>query len=88
MDLTALGFRCCAWLSLVATSRGYSLAEVRGRLVAVASLLLSTGPREHALGSCGTRAVSKAVECFQTRDRTHVPCLGRQILNPWTSREV
>ena len=24
----------------------------------------------------------------QTRDRTHVPCIGRQILNPWTIREV
>ena len=24
----------------------------------------------------------------QTRDRTHIPCFGRQVLNPWTSREV
>ena len=24
----------------------------------------------------------------QTRDRTHVPCLGRWILNHWTTREV
>ena len=23
-----------------------------------------------------------------TRDRTHVPCIGRQILNHWTTREV
>ena len=24
----------------------------------------------------------------QTRDRTHVPCIGRRILNYWTTREV
>ena len=24
----------------------------------------------------------------QTRDQTHVPCIGRQILNHWTAREV
>ena len=23
-----------------------------------------------------------------TRDQTHVPCIGRQILNHWTTREV
>ena len=23
-----------------------------------------------------------------TRDGTHVPCIGRQILNHWTTREV
>ena len=22
------------------------------------------------------------------RDRTHIPCVGRQILNHWTTREV
>ena len=24
----------------------------------------------------------------QTRDRIHVPCIGRQMLNPWTTRSV
>ena len=23
----------------------------------------------------------------RTRDRTHIPCIGRQILNHWTTRE-
>ena len=23
-----------------------------------------------------------------TRDRTHIPCVGKQILNPWTARQV
>ena len=25
---------------------------------------------------------------FQTRDRIRIPCLARQSLNPWTTREV
>ena len=25
---------------------------------------------------------------FQTRDQTHIPCIARQILNHWTTREV
>ena len=28
------------------------------------------------------------VESSWTRDQTHVPCVGRWILNPWTTREV
>ena len=28
------------------------------------------------------------VEFSQTRDQTCVPCIGRQILNHWTTREV
>ena len=28
------------------------------------------------------------VESSRTRDRTHVPCTGRWMLNPWTIREV
>ena len=30
----------------------------------------------------------EAGESSQTRDRTRVPCIGRQILNQWTTREV
>ena len=25
---------------------------------------------------------------FPTKDQTHIPCNGRQILNHWTTREV
>ena len=32
--------------------------------------------------------VQRHVESSQTRDRTHVPCTGSQILNPWTTRDV
>ena len=30
----------------------------------------------------------KHVESSPTRDQTHVPCIGKQILNHWTTREV
>ena len=32
--------------------------------------------------------VLRHVESSQTRDQTYVPCVGRQILNHWTTREV
>ena len=33
-------------------------------------------------------ATSRHVGSSRTRDRTHVPCTGRQILNHWATREV
>ena len=39
----ALGLRCCTWASLVATSGGLLLVEVRGLLIAVASLVAEHG---------------------------------------------
>ena len=51
------------------------------------------------LSSCGAQAPVVVAHCLglvaprhvgfsQTRDRTRVPCIGRQILNHWTTREV
>ena len=28
------------------------------------------------------------MDSFLTRNQTHVPCIGRQILNHWTPKEV
>ena len=79
------------------------MAAVGAALVAVASLLSKglTGcsawaPWLHLLGSrvqagsCGTWALvaPRHVESSCTRDRTHVPCIGRRILNQWTNREI
>ena len=33
-------------------------------------------------------APPRLVGSSQTRDRTRVPCIGRRILNQWTTREV
>ena len=44
--------------------------------------LLHAGSRMHGLSSCGGMGLvaPQHVESSQTRDQTHVPCIGRQIL--------
>ena len=45
-------------------------------------------------GACGLLAGAHRLSClvayrnFWTRDRTHVPCIGRWVLNRWTTGEV
>ena len=54
-------------------------------------LLQSTGLKCVGFGSCSVRAqLPRGMFDLgsPTRDRTHVPCFGRQVLNPWTSTEV
>ena len=77
-------------LSLVAASRGYSLVVVPSLLTAVASLIA-----EHGLYGtwaqmlwCTSLVAPWHVESSLTRDQTCVPCVGRQILNQWTTGEV
>ena len=76
-------------LPLVAASRGCSLVAGHGFLIAVTSHC-----RAQALGCKGSVVVVHGFSCpaawaySQTRDQTHVPCIGRQILNHWTTREV
>ena len=77
---------CCVFiaahgLALVAAREGFSLWWLL--------LVWSTGSRAWAqlLWRVGLVA-PQHVECSWTRDRTLVPCLGRQILNHWTTREV
>ena len=88
-------FMAAHGLSLVATSRDYSLAVVGGLLIAVAShcsgfschraQALDRGlPQLWRMGSAGPQHV----ESSQTRDQTCGHCIGRQILNHWTTREV
>ena len=42
------------------------------------------------LSSCGTQLLvaPQPVRSSQTREQSCVPCIGRQILNHWTTREV
>ena len=59
--------------------RGFSLAAACGLSIAVHGLRWL----------CHTALVApEHVEASQTRDRTHVSCIGRWILNHWTFREV
>ena len=85
---------CCgAWASYCS---GFSCCGARA-LGAQASVVAACG-----LSSCGSRALERRlssrwltglaaprhVGSSQTRDRTHVPCIGRWILNHCTTREV
>ena len=90
------------WRSLVAVSRGYSLAAVHGLLIAVASLVAEhrlsalrlqwvrlTGPRAEAQELWYTGLFAPwHVRSSLTKDRTHVPCVGRWMLTHCTTSEV
>ena len=98
-----LGLRCYTGFSLVATSKGCSLVAVCRLLTVVASLVSENGLYgtqapvaaacwlgSYGLNSCGLVALCR-VESSPTRDRTHIPCVGRQILillaifdGPWS----
>ena len=85
---------CLCWilvaaqgLSPVAVSRGYSLCGARASHCS--DLLQSTGSRCMGFSSCSTQAqylwcmglvALQHVESSQTRDWTHVLCIGKQIL--------
>ena len=46
-------------------------------------------PRVHGLSSCGHTGLAalQHVQSSWTKDNTHVPCIGRQILNQCTTRK-
>ena len=82
--LVVLGLHC-GMQALCYSSRGFSSCG------AWTLQLWHTGSRARGLSSCGTWAwlphgmwdVSSPA-----RDQTHVPCIGKQILNHWPTREV
>ena len=87
--LAVLGLRFVRGLSLVAASRGHSSSWCTG--------LSYCGPSR--CGAQASEAQAKQlwltgpvapwhVGSFQTRARTRVPCIGRQILNHCATREA
>ena len=87
--LAVLDLPCCRSV-LVAESRGYSLAEALGLLTAAASLVAEHGLSGAQASVVPVHELSRPwhVKSSWTRDRTHVPCIGRWILNHQTTREV
>ena len=84
-------------LSLVAASGGYSSLQCTGFSLWWLLLLQSTGSRCTGFSSCDTQAqqlwlagllAPRHVGSSRTRARTRVPCIGKQILNHCTTREV
>ena len=95
--LVALVFVEACGLSLVVASRGCSSLQSTGFSLWWLLLLQGTGSRCWGFSSCGSWAQQlwltglgalRHVESSQTRFPTPVPCIGRQILKHWTSREV
>ena len=76
-------------LSLVAGSGGHSSSRCVGLSLSRPLLLRSTGSRR-----AGSVVVAHRLSCsvacgiFQTRARTRVPCIGRQILNHCATRKA
>ena len=69
---------------------GYSLVAVCRLLIVVAFSCCKAHALEHADSAVVVHELSCPTSCgiFQTRDQTHVSCIGRWILNHWTTREV
>ena len=69
---------------------GYSLLWCVGFSSQCLLLLWSTGFRGLWPSSCSALGfvALQHVGSSQTRDQTHVPCIGRLIVNHWTTRAV
>ena len=87
-------FGCSGSLSLrpVSSCGEHRLLFVllRELLIAGASRCRAQAPGQAGFSSCRAPGLTAPlpVETSQTRDRTRVLCLGRQILIHWTTREV
>ena len=100
--LAKLGLHCCARAFSSCGERGLLFVVVHGLLIAVASLVAEHGLQAHRLQQLrltGSRAQAQQlwltglvaprhVGSSQTRARTCVPCIGRQILNRCATREA
>ena len=88
--LAELDLLCCTWAFSSCGEWGLLFVAVCGLLIVVASLDARVWALGHKLNSCGARS---QLLCGMwnlnspTRDQTRIPCIGRCILNHWTSRE-
>ena len=95
--MAALGLCCCVWAFSSCGEGGYSLFQCSVFSSWWLLLLQSGVSKLVSFSSCGTWSqylhltclvASQHVGSSQTRDQTHDPCIGRWILNPWTTREA
>ena len=94
--LAAWGLHCCVWAFSGCGEGGYSLLRCAGFSLQWL-LLWSTGSRSTGFSSCGTQAqqlwhtdlvAPRHVGSSRARAQTHVPCIGRWILNHCATREA
>ena len=93
--LAVLGLCCCTWAFSSCGEQGLLFVAAHGLLTVVASLVAEHGLQ--ARSSCGTWAqwlwrtgliAPWHVGSSRTRAQTHVPCIGRRILNHCATREA
>ena len=96
--LADLGLHCCMWAFRSWVKQGLFFVACVDLSLGWPPLLWGTGSRCSGLSSCNSQApghginicgtwAPQHVESPLTRNQTHVPCIGRQILNHWTTRE-
>ena len=98
--MAVLGLCCCAWafsscsvralLAAPSLVGGTGFSGARAASVVAARRLSSFGLSDR-LSHCGAQAqLPRGLWYLSslTRDQIHVPCIRRQILNHWTTREV
>ena len=88
--MAVLGLSFCARAFSSCGKWGPLFIAVRGPLTIAASLVAEHRLQTRRLSSCGSRAqvAPRHVGSSQTRARTRVPCIGRQILNHCATREA
>ena len=86
--LFVLGLRLCARASSSCGKWGPLFIAVRGPLTIAASPVAEHRLQTRRLSNCGSRAQLRHMGSSQTRARTRVPCISRQILNHCATREA
>ena len=88
--MAVLGLRFCARAFSTCGKRGPLFIAVRGPLIIAASLVAEHRLQTRRLSNCGSTGLvaPRHVGSSQTRARTRVPCIGRQILNHCATRET
>ena len=89
--MAVLGLRFCVRaFSSFFGKRGPLFIVVRGPLTIAASLVAEHRLQTRRLSNCDSRAqlLRGTWDHSQTRVRTRVPCIGRQILNHCATREA
>ena len=88
--MTVLSLRFCARAFSSCGKWGPLFIAVCGPLIIAASLVAEHRLQTRRLRNCGSRAqlLRGMWDHSQTRARTRVPCIGRQILNHCATREA
>ena len=89
--MAVLGLHFCARAFSSCGKRGPLFIAVCRPVTIAASLVAEHRLQARRLSNCGSRAQSlhwEDVGSSQTRARTRVPCIGRQILNHCATREA